>query len=71
MQLLDIRQKHSYYCKIELLPGTIRYRPDQGESALFTGGLPDAELTMQAVTEFVAAMLPELLRCLPEGEVAR
>ena len=71
MQLLDLRHKYSYYCKIELLPGTIRYRPDQGGKAEFTGGLPDAKLSLQAVTDFISAALPELLRCLPDGEAIR
>ena len=68
MQLLDIRKKYSYFCKIELLPGTLHYRPDQENKAEFIGGLPEAELTYQAVSEFLAVAMPELRRCLPERE---
>ena len=66
LSLMDLRSPHSYYCKVELQPGSFhRLIEASGERLQFAGGVSDAALSLRVVREFLAAALPEIVRCLP------
>ncbi len=50
LQGFDPRDRHAYYCKIEV----------------GVDGVSDPERAMAVASEFLSAMMPEILRCLPD-----
>jgi hypothetical protein len=66
LSLMDLRSPHSYYCKIELQPGSFhRVIEASGARWRFAGGVDDAALSLAVVRDFLLAALPEIVRCMP------
>ena len=62
-QGFDPHDGYAYYCKIELMPG--RFIQNQNSNPVFIG-IADEQLARQRAESFLAAMLPEIMACLPD-----
>lgn len=63
-QFLDRSSRYTYYCKVEVLPGTWAPGNHRGEGG-FKGGVEDRELSRELTTELLAYAMPEIMACLP------
>ena len=70
LSAINIRDRYAYYCKIEVMPGRLARHPDTGRW-VFAGGMSEREAAIQALSRFLAAGLPEILRCLPDWNDVR
>lgn len=67
LQFLDRSSQYVYYAKIEVMPGRLVEIEDR-DKPVFAGGVEDPEKAKKMTADFLAAMLPELVACLPDWE---
>lgn len=70
LSAINIRDRYAYYCKIEVMPGTLVSHPQTGRW-VFAGGMANREDAIRALSRFLATGLPEVFRCLPDWTEVR
>lgn len=65
LQSFDVRDRYSYYCKVEVMAGALARDP-RSNAWTFVGADPDTDRARTTVSRFLTAALPELMLLLPD-----
>jgi hypothetical protein len=64
-QAFNAFDRYAYYCKIEVLPGSLQAVNGQN---VFVSNISDPQQTAEIVADFLVYALPEVMYCLPDWE---